>query len=306
MIKNPELNIKIKNLHTKGFTDREIASELNISLTSVQKRRRLTLNLKANKPIKPVIITDDQKSIIIGSLLGDMSCYKRNNSSKRNPIISLKHSEKQCEYFYWKYHKLLNIIDSKPYMYTDKDEINTICFSSRSRKELNFFYDLFYNNGKKLISVNLLEHITPLSIAVWYMDDGSCAVRNNRSDIFKFVTYSFSYKENQALADFLTKKYNIEFYVAKHNSGGKIYSCLKIRTKDNYKFIKLISPYIHSSMIYKLGTGLDKGGELLENQETDNQQPSLSGNTFEGSETSRRYVTSHVDVSNSTTSAVHV
>lgn len=191
-------------------------------------------------------------------------------------------------------------------MYSDKDNINTICFSSKARKEFNFFYNLFYINNVKTVSNALLEYITPLSIAVWFMDDGSCAVRNDRSNIFKFATYSFSIEKNNLLAQYLTKKYNIEFYVSKHMSGNKIYPCLKIRTKDNYKFVKLISPYIHSSMLYKLGTDQNKGGELLENQVTDDQQPSLSGNTFEGSETIGRFQTDNAVESNSNTSAFRV
>lgn len=51
--------------------------------------------------------------------------------------------------------------------------------------------------------------------------------------------------------------------------------------------------------------GVVKGGELLENPEEDNQQPSLGGNIFEGSETSGRVVASDVADSNSTTSALH-
>lgn len=51
--------------------------------------------------------------------------------------------------------------------------------------------------------------------------------------------------------------------------------------------------------------GVVKGGELLENPEEDNQQPSLDGNIFEGSETSGRVVASNVADSNPTTSALH-
>lgn len=100
MIKNPDLNKRIKKFHAKGLSDSEIAKNLNVSLSVVQSRRRNTLNLKANSLIKPINITDEQKSIIIGSLLGDMSCCKKTKSLARNPVLSLKHSEKQCDYFY--------------------------------------------------------------------------------------------------------------------------------------------------------------------------------------------------------------
>jgi hypothetical protein len=47
-----------------------------------------------------------------------------------------------------------------------------------------------------------------------------------------------------------------------------------------------------------------KQGELLETPEADNQQPSLSSNTFEGSETNSRIQTSNVEDSNTDTSAL--
>ena len=45
-------------------------------------------------------------------------------------------------------------------------------------------------------------------------------------------------------------------------------------------------------------------GELLENLEVDNQQPSLSSNTFEGSETNSRIRTGNAEDSNVDTSAL--
>lgn len=73
----------------------------------------------------------------------------------------------------------------------------------------------------------------------------------------------------------------------------------------------LISRYIIPSMEYKLHKSAvrSKQGELLENPTTvtvkeDNQQPSLSSNTFEGSTTNSRVQTSNVEDSNANTSAL--
>lgn len=51
-------------------------------------------------------------------------------------------------------------------------------------------------------------------------------------------------------------------------------------------------------------TGVFKWGELLENLEADNQQPSLDGNIFEGSETNNRVLSDNSDDSNIDTSAL--
>lgn len=51
--------------------------------------------------------------------------------------------------------------------------------------------------------------------------------------------------------------------------------------------------------------GVIKHGELLENHnDSDNQQPSLSSNTFEGSTTSNQVQTDNAEDSNVTTSAM--
>jgi hypothetical protein len=53
-------------------------------------------------------------------------------------------------------------------------------------------------------------------------------------------------------------------------------------------------------------TGVFKQGELLENPEKDNQQPSLSSNTFEGSTTNSRVLQTKNEDSNADTSALPV
>lgn len=55
---------------------------------------------------------------------------------------------------------------------------------------------------------------------------------------------------------------------------------------------------------YKKIIGVLKQGELLESLEVDNQQPSLSSNTFEGSETNVRILTDKAEDSNNDTSAL--
>ncbi len=65
---------------------------------------------------------------------------------------------------------------------------------------------------------------------------------------------------------------------------------------------------MHEDLLYKLKSVLNKQGELLESPTTeivneDNQQPSLSSNTFEGSTTNSRVLNKD---SNANTSALHI
>ena len=61
---------------------------------------------------------------------------------------------------------------------------------------------------------------------------------------------------------------------------------------------------LNVSIIEQKLTGVFKQGELLENLEVDNQQPSLGSNTFEGSTTNTRVQTDNAEDSNSDTSAL--
>ena len=63
--------------------------------------------------------------------------------------------------------------------------------------------------------------------------------------------------------------------------------------------IRILSEELASKII-----GVLKQGELLETPEVDNQQPSLSSNVLEGSETNVRVQTDHAEDSNSDTSAL--
>lgn len=72
------------------------------------------------------------------------------------------------------------------------------------------------------------------------------------------------------------------------------------RMKLNFTTKQFIS---HIQLIY---SALNKRGELLENLETGNQQPSLAGNSFEGSTTRSRVLTSNVEDSNTPTSALNL
>jgi len=61
--------------------------------------------------------------------------------------------------------------------------------------------------------------------------------------------------------------------------------------------------------MFKKGEAIVKQDELLENPtegSEDNQQPSLSGNTFEGSTTNSRVLTSNVEDGNANTSVLPI
>lgn len=84
-----------------------------------------------------------------------------------------------------------------------------------------------------------MNFITPLSIAVWYMDDGcyqkfDCTISSE----------SFDLESREQLINKLSSL-GIE---AIPRGKGKI----RIKNSNLNKFFELVRPYIHQSMLYKL------------------------------------------------------
>ena len=195
---------------------------------------------------------EDVLSVIIGSLLGDGYANKRSGEGIR---ICYRQSIIHKEYLFWLYNffysrgytsnlqprqytrTIKNIPEKKYYGF----EFNTFTFRS-----LNWIHKLFYKNGKKIIPLNINEYLTPLALAVWIMDDG-CWTHYG----IRIATNSFQFKEIEILRKALKSKYNLETTIQKL-SNKNLYS-LYIKKESVNDIRDLLLPYMHSSMLYKLG-----------------------------------------------------
>jgi len=106
-----------------------------------------------------------QQQLILGSVLGDGYLRK-----KVNAHLQITHSAKQKSYVDWKYNILKNIVITPPKFYKGNGSRVGYRFFTKSIPELTDFYDKFYQSGRKAVPKNLI--LSPLSLAVWYMDDG--------------------------------------------------------------------------------------------------------------------------------------
>jgi hypothetical protein len=203
-------------------------------------------------------ITQEQKDLIYGTLMGD--------GCGRKAYLRIKQSIKQKEYALWKYKILSNLCRENPIKENslfDKrynKNYTTCFFMTRSYTDIETINNQFYTSGKKVITQEVLDNLTPLSIAVWYMDDGTVDfVHRSRpqwrieSIGVKFCTDSFSEQEHELMKNWFMQKYGILTKVrrvdhTKRNGTVKY----RLIIKDTDKFFELIRPYIIPSMLYKV------------------------------------------------------
>ena len=185
-------------------------------------------------------LTQLQRSVIIGTLLGDG--YLRIVSGRANAFLEINHSITQKEYVDWKYEVLKSVCKSGPIQRKGNGTRIAYRFTTRQSEELTSLYKAFYQNGKKIIP-EILE-IDPISLAVWFMDDGS---RCRDRDVY-LNTQQFDVEDQKKLI-LILQRMGIESSLNKD----KIYRRIRIKKSSVNTLFNIISPHIIPSMNYKIG-----------------------------------------------------
>ena len=217
----------------------------------VLKRAIKTLNTEYN-------LSDDVISFLRGSALGDGSLDVLRSGSLRYKFTqSIKH----VDYYDVVKHILGGLYCCERVSksgYGGKDILTvTSCVCDE-------FKDIFSNlfvDGKKRITREYLDSLTPLSIAVWYMDDGSLIHHCGRESSVALSTHSYSKEENLIIIDYFKEVYDIHFKMGHDKRCDKYYIYVSQKS-DRYKFLSLVSDYIIDLFQYKLGNNFKCNNRL--------------------------------------------
>jgi len=129
-----------------------------------------------------------------------------------------------------------------------------LLFQSSAKKELTQIYKITYKKNRICIRRTWLNHMTPLSLAVWWLDDGSIIGNGKRGVL---CTDGFSEKEVLTLQRYLAIVWKIEVQLGILNrklldGKSKKYFRLYLNTTSLKSFFRIIMPCIPvPSMIYK-------------------------------------------------------
>lgn len=196
--------------------------------------------LKSSQRIGPH--DNDVLSVIVGCLLSSSDLI----SKREGTILNIKLFSKHREYILWIHDffanrnycnfifpKLIELKSSKGYNYLQ------YLHSTYKYKSLNFLYNLFYSNNKKIIPNTMEELLTPLALAIWIQNDGGVYLSGLR-------IYSYDIKVNDLryLISIIKKLYNID---------AKLQENTLYFPKKSMKILsKLVKPHMIPCMYYKL------------------------------------------------------
>lgn len=191
------------------------------------------------------VLTQRQREILIGTVLGDAHLEKNGRYTR----LRVDHYDKHKAYIFWLAHEFSHF-SLVPRHIVEKDKRNgknysRWHFSTRSLPIFDEFRTLFYNRGRKQISLNLVKLLTPLSLAIWYMDDGFLR-RDSKG--FYLCTSSFMEAEQKLLQKILKITFALDTTIHHQHYLGRIF----IPSASADRFNQLIKPYVLPVFHYKL------------------------------------------------------
>ena len=196
-----------------------------------------------------VRMTRIQEDIIIGTILGD-SYICRSQSGKTS--IQIKQADRYKEYVFWLHRQLKDLFLSAPRQRKDNQQWYV---NSSFSGELNRVHDIFYINRKKVIPKNIKDIlISPISLAVWFMDDGTLDYREKDHCAFHLCTNCFTKVEVRKLIDVLDSNFGIKSSLHYTLCRGKRHARIYIGARGRERFIELINPFVLNCFKYKLPT----------------------------------------------------
>lgn len=244
---------KLEDLYvTKGKTSYEIAEMFDVNRTTVTrwlKKHGIDINPKQRKYelIKKIPFTQEQKDLIVGTVLGDgcIALHGRKNKSAR---LIVGHCEKQKDFLMWKKGILGNFVNVINKKEDEKKNSIMYSFSTVTHNEFKFYRNLFYSGNKKIIKDELINHINPLSLAAWFLDDGTLMKNVN----MRLSTDSFTKEENEKLQWILKCNFDIRSKVCEYTRNNKKYYYMSFNKENSLKMTEIIAPYSIECMQYKL------------------------------------------------------
>ena len=202
---------------------------------------------------EPHRLSDQQFQVVLGSLMGDgnLSPNRRDRNGVR---FRLGHGAKQVEYLEWKTAQMGNIKHSvsentKGARFVDFTPLPELVELQRA---------VYLGDGKKFLSEEYLKALTPLALAIWYMDDGSFTVRSKGlqqrttggSGRIEICVEAMSEGSRVRLRDYLRDTHGLDVRLRLSGALGK--AVLVFSTAASAKFQELVAPYMAPSMEYKL------------------------------------------------------
>jgi recombination protein RecA len=199
----------------------------------------------------PAYLSAFQWEVLLGGLMGDGALST--SASGLSARFRMGHGARQTAYADWKATLFGNITCSR-----STNEKGAVFYDLQPLPELAELRDAVYIAGQKVLNEDYLKKLSPLSLAIWYQDDGAFSLRSKGmqarteggSGRIEICVQAFERSSRVRLQQYLTDTWGIETRLAERGSRKISYLVFDRAATD--RFQELVAPYVHPSMEYKL------------------------------------------------------
>jgi len=224
--------------------DRQIAATYGVKKPAISRLRDkwgIGAISKAERATSREPLTDEQKEIVIGVMLGDGHLLSRG-------VFKVSHSQHQYEYLCHVHAALSSI--AKPLYYDEKEmaESGELCpgfgFRTVQHSWLKAMRRLFYPEGERVFPASVLDNLTERSLAYWYFDDGY-----ESDGLPRFALGKISRSAAEDVVQRIGRRFGFKTYV-----GSPVPNCqiMSMRAVSSERFFRIVVDFASPDMLYKV------------------------------------------------------
>ncbi len=201
--------------------------------------------------LAPRHLSDTQMEVVLGGLMGDGALSPSTTGYAAR--FRFGHGAEQEEYCDWKASLFENV---NPIRTTNAK--GAVFYDLPPLAELRALREAVYVGSRKVLSHDYLKQLSPLSLAIWYMDDACFTPRSKGlqertqggSGRVEICVEAIEPGSRIRLAEYLADTWGIDAQLEVR--GKRKVSFLRFSRAATDKFQQLIAPHVHPSMDYKL------------------------------------------------------
>ena len=183
-------------------------------------------------------ISDWHKQLIIGTVLGGSSLVKPKKG--RNCYLFMRSADKQ--WLNYKAQELDALASQRPFT----QEGNTVRWHSNCYPIFTEYYELFYKNNKKSVSMQVLDSLRDIGLSTWYGDCGKL-----KKDIVILNTNKFGLEGTEVISQYFREAGIGETKIVKERK----YIRLLFSSESTDRFLLTIAnripDFMHSKLLPK-------------------------------------------------------
>jgi recombination protein RecA len=203
---------------------------------------------------QPHLLSPTQWEVVLGSLMGDGCLSPSVRPDAAAARFRMGHGAKQAAYLDWKCSLFANL----PHSRTSNAKGAAFADFTPLAELDELRRAVYLGDGRKHLSDEYIKALTPLSLAIWFMDDGTFTLRSKGlqertrggSGRIEICVEAMSVGTQQRLVTYLRDVWGLDARLI--SRGRRSVAYILFTTRASGQFQEIIAPYVPPSMEYKL------------------------------------------------------